>query len=137
MREKAYSYDSIHYLAPCMAGMMISYRSKTVGYPFDAALNKTGRESMKHLPILLASLAIFACSGADSGGSADGAADATADGVAETADSSTGSVADGIDEAAAAMHDSMQKAEDVGAILEDEKDAIDAALDEAEGAATE
>jgi hypothetical protein len=76
---------------------------------------------MKHLLIMLASLALFACGGGDAGGS-------TEETVEAAADSTTGAV----EEAAEAMHDAMDKAEDVGAVLEDEKKAIDEALEAAE-----
>jgi len=67
---------------------------------------------MKHLQILFLSLALSAC-----GGSSDEAAESTANPIDETAD---------------AMHDALDKAENVGAILEEQKKAIDDALEEAE-----
>jgi hypothetical protein len=70
---------------------------------------------MKHLLILLASLSLFACGGGDS------AEDAAAD-----------SATNAIDDAADSMHDALDKAENVGAILEDSKVAIDDAVEEAD-----
>ena len=68
---------------------------------------------MKHILVLIATLILFSCGGDDS---------------------SEDSAANPIDETANAMHDALDKAEDVGAILEDQKAAIDDALEEAEKA---
>jgi len=66
---------------------------------------------MKHLLILSASSILFACGGGDS---------------------SEGRAANPIDEKADELHDALDKAENVGAILEEQKKAIDDALEEAE-----
>ena len=66
---------------------------------------------MKNLTILFASLILFACGGSDS---------------------AEDSMANPIDETAEAMHDALDKANEVEAILEEQKQAIDQALEEAE-----
>ena len=66
---------------------------------------------MKHLMILFASSILFSCGGGDS---------------------SEGSAANPIDETADSMHNALDKAEAVEAILEEQKKAIDDALEEAE-----
>jgi hypothetical protein len=73
---------------------------------------------MKHLMILFASSMLFAC----------GSGDSTA-----STDSSEGRAANPIDEKADALHDALDAAHEVEAILEDQKKAIDDALEEAEG----
>jgi len=67
---------------------------------------------MRHLLILFASSMLFACGG-----------------PAEDATESKGNV---IDETADSMHTALDKAENVGAILEEQKKAIDDALEEAD-----
>lgn len=81
---------------------------------------------MKHVLILLASLAMFACGGGDT----DDAAEEAAEVVEEATETVGKDVAD-------TMHDAMRRAEDVGAVLEQNKADIDAAVEDAEGAATE
>ncbi len=81
---------------------------------------------MKQLLILLASLTLFACGGGDTGDAAEEAAE-----VVEEATETVGK------DVADTMQDAIQRAEDVGAILEQEKADIDAAVEEAEEAATE
>jgi len=73
---------------------------------------------MKHQLVLLVVLMLSAC-----GGPAEEAEDAAAE--------SKGNV---IDETAASMHTAMDKAKNVGAVLEEKKKAADDALLEAEGA---
>jgi len=68
---------------------------------------------MKNLTILFASLILLACGGSDS------PEDRTAN---------------PIDEAAGSMHGALDKADEVEAILEEQKQAIDDALEEADGA---
>ena len=68
---------------------------------------------MRNLTILFASSMLFACGGSDSSEDRD---------------------ANPIDSTADAMHDALDEAEAVGAILEDQKQAIDDALEEAENA---
>jgi hypothetical protein len=72
--------------------------------------------AMKNLTILFASLILFACGGSDS---------------------SESKVANPIDEAADVMHDALDDAQEVGAIVEQQKQAMDEALEEAEGAGPE
>ena len=72
---------------------------------------------------MLASLALFACGGGDTGDTADDAAEI----VEEAAETEGEEIAD-------AMHDAMDKAKGVEAILVDGKEATDAAIEEAEGA---
>ncbi len=81
---------------------------------------------MKHVLILLASLAMFACGGGDTGDAAEEAAE-----VVEEAPETVGK------DVADTMQDAMRRAEDVGAVLEQNKADIDAAVEDAEGAATE
>ena len=81
---------------------------------------------MKHVLILLASLAMFACGGGDTGDAAEEAAE-----VVEEATETVGK------DVADTMQDAMRRAEDVGAVLEQNKADIDAAVEDAEGAATE
>jgi len=69
---------------------------------------------MKHLTILVASSLLFACGSGDSG------------------DSSEGQATDPINEKADALHDAMDRAQEVEAILEEQKQSIDDALEEAE-----
>jgi hypothetical protein len=66
---------------------------------------------MKHFLILFASSILFACGGGDS------SEDRTANPIDETADS---------------MHNALDKAENVGAVLEEQKKSIDDALEEAD-----
>jgi len=66
---------------------------------------------MKYLTILFASVFLFACGGGDS------SEDRTANPIDETADS---------------MHSALDKAENVGAVLEEQKKSIDDALEEAD-----
>jgi vacuolar-type H+-ATPase subunit H len=80
---------------------------------------------MKQLLIFLASLALFACGGGDTGDAAEEAAE-----VVEEATETVGK------EVADTMQDALQRAEDVGAVLEQNKKDIDAALEDADGAAT-
>jgi hypothetical protein len=68
---------------------------------------------MKNLAILFVSSILLACGGSDS------SENRTANPIDETADS---------------MHDALDEAEEVGAMLEEQKQAIDDALEEAEGA---
>jgi len=78
---------------------------------------------MKQLLILLTSLTFFGCSGGDTGDAAEEAVEeATATVGKDVADTYQGA---------------MQRAEDVGAILEQEKADVDAALEEAEEGTTE
>ena len=72
---------------------------------------------MKHLTILFASSLLFACGSGDS---------------SDSSDSSEGRAANPIDEKADSLHDAMDKAHEVDAILEGQKNAIDDALEEAE-----
>ena len=81
---------------------------------------------MKHVLTLLASLAMFACGGGDTGDAAEEAAE-----VVEEAPETVGK------DVADTMQDAMRRAEDVGAVLEQNKADIDAAVEDAEGAATE
>jgi ABC-type glycerol-3-phosphate transport system substrate-binding protein len=76
---------------------------------------------MKHLLVLLASLALFACSGGDSGGSAEEAVE-TVEEPAETVGA----------DVAHSMQDAMDKAAAVGDTMEEHKDAIDEAVEEAD-----
>ena len=66
---------------------------------------------MKHLLILFACSILFACGGGDS---------------------SEGRAANPIDEKADELHDALDKANEVEAILEEQKKGIDDALEEAE-----
>ena len=75
---------------------------------------------MKHLLILLASTALFACSGGDSGDPAE----ETVETVEESAETVGADIAD-------SMQEAMDKAAAVGDKLEEHKDAIDEAVDEA------
>jgi hypothetical protein len=68
---------------------------------------------MKHLLILFACSILFACGGGDS---------------------SEGQAANPIDEKADELHDALDKANEVEAILEEQKKAIDDSLEEAERA---
>ena len=81
---------------------------------------------MKQLLILLASLTMFACGGSDTGD----AAEETVEAVEDATETVGKEVAD-------TMQDAMRRAEDVGAVLEQSKLDIDAALEDAEGAETE
>jgi len=74
---------------------------------------------MKYLLALLASLAMFACSGGDSGGSAEEAVGT----VEEPAESVGADVAN-------SMQDAMEKAAAVGDTMEEHKEAIDDAVEE-------
>jgi hypothetical protein len=74
---------------------------------------------MKYLLALLASLAMFACSGGDSGGSAEEAVET----VEEPAESVGADVAN-------SMQGAMEKAAAVGDTMEEHKEAIDDAVEE-------
>jgi hypothetical protein len=76
---------------------------------------------MKQLLILLTSLTLFACGGGDTGDAAEEAAKAD-----EEATETVGK------DVADTYQDAMRRAEDVGAVLEQEKVDIDAAVEEAE-----
>ncbi len=75
---------------------------------------------MKHSLVLCASSILFACGGGDGDG---GEGNSSANGTANP-----------IDEAADTMHNSLDKANEVEAMLEEQKKAIDDALEEAEAA---
>lgn len=79
---------------------------------------------MKHLMILLASLAMFACSGGDADRSAEEAADAAID-------ATEGPSANVIEEAAEAMHTAIDKAEGVEDAIMESVEALDEAIEEA------
>jgi hypothetical protein len=66
---------------------------------------------MRHFLMLFASSLLFACGGGDS---------------------SEEKTANPIDETAESMHNALDKAENVGAVLEEQKKSIDDALDEAD-----
>jgi hypothetical protein len=76
---------------------------------------------MRNLPILLLSLALFACGGGESDDSSAAAV--------ETVDESPQTVGADV---ADTMQDAMDKAANVGELLDEQKAAIDEALDEAE-----
>jgi hypothetical protein len=78
---------------------------------------------MKHLLILIASMALFACSGGDSGA-------ATEETVEEAADTVGADIAE-------TMQGTMDEAAAVGEKMQEHKDAIDDAIEEAEDAVSE
>jgi len=91
-----------------------------------------GRKTMKHLLILLASMALFACSGGDSGGSAEEAVDNAADTVEEAAGSAMDATEEAMDDAAQTAGDMADSAEDESAnVLEATEAKLDAAADTA------
>ncbi len=72
---------------------------------------------MKHILILLASLALFACGGGDTDRSAEDADDEAP--------------ANAIDDAADALHSAIEKAEGVENTIMESKEALDEAIEDA------
>jgi len=73
---------------------------------------------MKHLIILFATSMLFACGSGES---------------SDTSDSSENRTANPIDQKADELHDALDKANEVEAMLEEQKKSIDDALEEADG----
>lgn len=104
---------------------------------------------MKHLLILWASLALFACGGGDSPSSAEDAMDSAGEAMEEAAteagdemddaaesagdmvDETEEAAGDMTDEAADGMHGAMHDAEETGDAMEAKKAEVDAAIEDA------